>query len=308
MALSSLPIMLILFGFLFVYFAVKIVPQSDLWVIERLGKYHTVLKGGFNIIIPFIDQVRNKLTTREQIIDIPKQPVITKDNVNILIDGMVYVTVVDAKMATYNVVDFKKAISALAMTTLRGEIGSMQLDDTLSNRDRLNAKLQAELDQAGANWGLKVMRVEISEISVPQEIEEAMNMQMKAEREKRAIELKAEADKQAVIKEAEAFKAREVLKAEAIERMADAKKYEQERVAEGQRQAMELLNQAMAEHTMASEFLLAKDRIKAFDTLAGSPSKDKVIVPFETTELIGSLSILKEFLSGGTAGTPNKEA
>jgi len=293
---SILPVALIIFGVLFLFKSIKIVPQSDIWIIERLGKFHTVLHGGFHIIVPFIDVVRNKLTTREQIIDIPRQPVITKDNVNIHIDGMVYVAVYDGKKATYNVVDFKDAISSLAMTTLRGEIGNMLLDETLSNRDKLNASLQIELDKVGENWGVKVMRVEISEISVPPEIEEAMNLQMKAEREKRAIELKAEAQKQAVIKDAEAKKQEEVLKAEAIERMADAKKYEQERIAEGQSRAMELINKTMQENQLAAEFLLAKDRIKAFDSLSKSESKDKIIIPFETAELIGSLSVIKEFI------------
>ncbi len=298
----TLPLALIALGVFFLFSAVKIVPQSDIWMIERLGKFHNVLHGGFHIIIPIIDSVRNKLTTREQIIDIPKQAVITKDNVNILIDGMVYVTVYDGQKSTYNVMSFKQAISSLAMTTLRGEIGNLQLDETLSNRDKLNARLQMELDAAGVNWGIKVMRVEISEISVPHEIEEAMNLQMKAEREKRAVELNAEAQKQAVIREAEGEKQKEVLRAEAIERMADAKKYEQERVAEGQKKAMELINDSMASNQMAAEFLLAKDRIGAFDSLAKSDSKDKVIVPFEVTELIGSLSVIKDLMSGGKKG------
>ncbi len=293
----TLPLALIALGIFFLFSAVKIVPQSDIWVIERLGKFHNILHGGFHIIIPIIDNVRKKLTTREQIIDIPKQAVITKDNVNILIDGMVYITVYDGQKSTYNVMSFKQAISSLAMTTLRGEIGNLQLDETLSNRDKLNARLQIELDSAGENWGIKVMRVEISEISVPQEIEEAMNLQMKAEREKRAVELNAEARKQAVIKDAEARKQEEVLRAEAIERMADAKKYEQERVAEGQKQAMVLINESMASNHMAAEFLLAKDRIGAFNSLAKSDSKDKVIVPFEVTEMIGSLSVIKDLIS-----------
>ncbi len=296
--LLTLPLALIVLGVFFLFSAVKIVPQSDIWVIERLGKFHNVLHGGFHIIVPVIDSVRNKLTTREQIIDIPKQAVITKDNVNILIDGMVYVTVYDGQKSTYNVMDFKQAISSLAMTTLRGAIGNMQLDETLSNRDKLNARLQMELDSAGSNWGIKVMRVEISEISVPHEIEEAMNLQMKAEREKRAVELNAEAQKQAIISESEGEKQKEVLRAEAIERMADAKKYEQERVAEGQKKAMELINESMASNHMAAEFLLAKDRISAFDSLAKSDSKDKMIVPFEVTELVGSLSVIKDIMSG----------
>ncbi|CAA6808988.1 MAG: Putative stomatin/prohibitin-family membrane protease subunit YbbK [uncultured Campylobacterales bacterium] len=276
---------------------IKVVPQSDIYVIERLGKFRTTLSGGFHIIVPFLDTVRKVLTTREQIIDIPRQSVITKDNVNINVDGLVFAKVQSASEATYNVVSFKQAVSSLAMTTLRSEIGSMILDDTLSNREKLNARLQSELGEAATNWGVLVTRVEISDISVPREIEEAMNLQMKAEREKRSIELNAQADKEAVIRQAEGIKQSEVLKAEAIERMADAKKYEQEQVAEGQKNAIAMINDAISSNTGSAEFLLAKDRIKAFDKLAGSASKDKIIVPYETTELIGSLSILKDMFT-----------
>lgn len=275
--------------------AVKIVSQADMLVIERLGKFHTVLHAGFHVIIPFIDKVSAKLTTKEQLVEIARQQVITKDNVNISVDGIVYAKVVDAKMALYNIQNYVKAISNLAMTTLRGEIGGMNLDDTLSSRDRLNAALQMALGDAANNWGIKIMRVEIAEISVPDEIEDAMNLQMKAEREKRAVELKAEGEKRALILNAEALRQEKVLEAEAIERMADAKKYEQIAIAEGQKEAMENINMAMSASDFAAQYLLARGRVDAFSELAKSPTKDKVLVPYETTELIGSLSLIKEF-------------
>ena len=190
-----LVVVLVIFAFLFLKAGIKIVSQADNLLIERLGKFHKVLDGGFHIIIPFVDQIRAIITIKEQLVDITKQQVITKDNVNISVDGIVFLKVFDAKMAVYNVDNYKRAIANLAMTTLRGEIGAMNLDDTLSSRDRLNAALQVALGDAAGNWGVKIMRVEISEISVPLGIEEAMNMQMKAEREKRAIELKALAEK-----------------------------------------------------------------------------------------------------------------
>lgn len=276
---------------------VKIVSQSDIMIVERLGKFHKVLDSGFHIIIPFFDRVREKMSVREQLVDILKQQVITKDNVNISVDGIVFLKVVDGKMALYNVENYKKAISNLAMTTLRSAIGEMSLDNTLSSRDQLNSKLQIALGDAADNWGIKIMRVEISEISVPMGIEEAMNMQMKAEREKRAIELKAEAEKAALIRNAEALKQEKVLEAEAIERMADAKKYEQIALAEGQMDAMNNINMAMANSKFAAEFLLAQSRVAAFNELSKSASKDKILVPYETSELIGSLSVLKEFLN-----------
>lgn len=288
-------IVILLFAIVMIAKGIKIVPQADMYVVERLGKYNKVLTGGLNFIIPIVDSITKELTTKEQMIDIPSQSVITKDNVNISIDGIVFCVVENAKFATYNVVDFKSAISNLAMTTLRAEIGSMELDASLSNRDALNTKLQTALGDASSNWGVKITRVEISDISVPKEIERAMNMQMEAEREKRAIETKAEADKAAQIRKAEAFKQEQVLKAEAIERMADASKYEQEKTAEGQQKAMNIINESMAQNAEAAQFLLAKDRIAAFAELAKSKSTNKVILPYEVTQMIGSMDIL-----GGT--------
>ncbi|MGH1600569.1 SPFH domain-containing protein [Campylobacter majalis] len=282
---------------IFVKSAIKIVSQADILIVERLGKFHKILDAGFHVIIPFIDQVRTSITIREQLVDITKQQVITKDNVNISVDGIVFLKVTDGKMALYNVDNYKRAIANLAMTTLRGEIGAMLLDDTLSSRDRLNAALQVALGDAADNWGVKIMRVEISEISVPMGIEEAMNMQMKAEREKRAIELKAEADKAALIRNAEALKQEQVLQAEAIERMADAKKYEQIAIAQGQKDAMDMINQSMSQNANAAEFLLARERVAAFSELAKNSSNDKILVPYETSQLIGSLSVLKDFMT-----------
>ena len=275
---------------------VKIVSQSEILIIERLGRFHKVLDGGFHIIVPFFDAVRAKMSVREQLVDISKQQVITKDNVNISVDGIVFLKVIDGKMALYTVEDYRRAISNLAMTTLRSAIGEMSLDNTLSSRDQLNSKLQIALGDAADNWGVKIMRVEISEISVTHGIEEAMNMQMKAEREKRAIELKAEAEKAALIRNAEALKQEKVLEAEAIERMADAKKYEQIALAQGQKDAMDSINLAMSASSFAAEYLLAQGRVNAFSELSKNPSKDKILIPYETSELIGSLSVLKEFL------------
>ncbi|MFW2565914.1 SPFH domain-containing protein [Aliarcobacter butzleri] len=297
---------IIFFAIIIISKGVKIVSQSDLYVVERLGKFNKVLHGGFHIIIPVVDKVRANLTSREQLVDIEKQSVITKDNVNISIDGIVFCKVDDAVQATYNVINFKDAIANLAMTTLRAEIGGMDLDDTLSNRETLNAKLQTELGSAATNWGIKVTRVEIADISVPPSIEKAMNMQMEAEREKRAIQTRAEAQKEAQIREAEAFKQSEILKAEAIERMANAKRYEQEQLAAGQQEAMRLINISMMENEKAAEFLLAKDRIVAFKALAESSSTDKMILPYDVTSMIGSTSVLGDaFFKGVSNGNSN---
>jgi len=290
-----IPIALIVAIGIIIYKGVKIVPQADAWVIERLGKYHKTLDGGLHLIIPVLDSVRDKLTKQEQIINIPQQSVITKDNVNISVDGIVFIQVETAREAVYGIVDFKRAISNLSTTSLRAEIGQLALDETLSSRDTLNKRILFALDEATQKWGVKTMRVELRDISVPIEIEEAMNMQMKAEREKRAIELTAIANKEAAIREAEGLKQKTVLEAEAIERMADAQKYEQIALAEGQKEAMDMISEAISKNNSSAEYLLTKDRISAFNELAKSESKDKVIVPYEALELVGSLSMVSEF-------------
>jgi regulator of protease activity HflC (stomatin/prohibitin superfamily) len=289
---------IVLFAMIIISKGIKIVPQADMLIVERLGKYNRVLKGGLNFLIPIVDSISNRVTSKEQLIDIPSQSVITSDNVTITIDGMVYCTVENAKDATYNVVDFKIAVSNLAMTTLRSEIGSLALDETLSKREELNGKLQSALGEATTNWGVKVSRVEVSDISVPKEIEKAMQKQMEAERTKRATETTAEGQKIAQIRAAEGYKAEQVLTAEAMERMGDAKKYVQEKEAEGQANAMTAINNSMAINKEASEFLLAKDRIAAFDKLAGSQSTDKMIIPYEVTQMVGSMSVMSEVLFG----------
>lgn len=295
--LSVFVLILFVLIIILVKMGIKIVSQADIYIIERLGRFYRVLDGGFHIIVPFFDVVRAKMSVKEELVNITKQLVITKDNVNIAVDGIVFLKVIDGRMALYNVENYRLAISNLAMTTIRSAIGEMSLDSTLSSRDQLNSKLQIVLGDAANNWGVKIMRVEISEISVPAGIEEAMNLQMKAEREKRAIELKAEAEKAALIRNAEALKQEKVLEAEAIERMADAKKYEQIALAQGQQEAMERINLAMTSSKLAAEFLLANERVKAFNELAKNGSNDKILIPYETSELIGALSVFKEFLS-----------
>lgn len=293
--------------------AIKIVSQSDLYVIERLGRYHRVLGAGLNFIVPFIDKVRVKFTTQEQMINLEPQSVITKDNVSISIDGLVYLRVNDAKKAAYEILNLKLSISQLAQTTLRAEIGKMELDDTLSSREEMNQSLQRALDEASAGWGAKVTRVEISDISVPADVQQAMELQLRATRERRAIETKAAADKNATIAKAEGDRQRAFLEAEAIERTAEARKKEgillaeaarQGEIlnAEGQQQALGMIAEALSKGAEAGEFLLAKDRIEAWNGIAKSDSQNKVVVPYEASELLGSLSVFQDLLGQKPAG------
>ena len=281
---------------IYLFLAVKIVSQAELVVIERLGKFHRTLGAGINFIVPFIDKKRSSFSTQEQIIDVPRQAVITKDNVSIQIDAVVFIRINDAKQATYEIQDLKGAIAQLAQTTLRAEIGRMELDDTLSSRADLNAVLLTALDLASSTWGAKVTRVEVADISVPEAVQSAMELQMEAERRRRATETEAEGDKNALVFQAEGERQQAFKQAEAVERMADAHKYEKEQLAMGEQKAMELINQAMLENKDAASFLLAKDRIAAFAGLASSDSANKVIVPVETSEMVGSLAAFTSIL------------
>lgn len=294
--------------------SIKIVSHAQLYVIERLGKFHKVLEGGLNIIIPFVDHVRARYTTQEQIINLIPQSVITRDNVSITIDGLVYFKISDAQKATYGVFNLQESIAQLAQTTLRSQIGKMELDETLSSREEMNMVLQQALDDASDNWGTKVQRVEISDITVPDDVQQAMELQLRATRERRAIETKAAADKNATIAKAEGDRQRVFLEAEAIERMAEAEKKqkillaEAERqqeilLAQGQQQALELIATVLRENPQSGEYILAKDRIDAWTGIASSDSSNKVVVPYEASELIGSLSILKDLMSAPHASS-----
>jgi regulator of protease activity HflC (stomatin/prohibitin superfamily) len=288
---------------IYLFLAVRIVPQAEQWVFERLGKYHRTLDAGINFIIPFIDQRRSKYSTQEQIIDVPRQAVITKDNVSIHIDAVVFIRINNAKQATYEIADLKYAIAQLAQSTLRAEIGRMELDETLSSRADLNAALLSALDMASSTWGAKVTRVEVADISVPEAVQKAMELQMEAERRRRATETEAEGDKNALIAQAEGERQQAFKQAEAVERMADAHKYEKEQLALAEQRAMQVINEAMQENGDAAQFLLAKDRIEAFAQLAGSDSANKVVVPVETSEMIGSMSILGQLLNQNNSAT-----
>lgn len=298
--------------------AVKIVPQSQVWVVERLGKFKCELHPGLSLIVPFIDRVQSKYSTQEQIIDLRPQQVITKDNVSITIDGVVYLRVEDARKATYEIMNLRSAVAQLAQATLRAEVGKMELDATLSSRDSMNSSLELAIGEACAGWGAKVTRVEVSDISVPAPVQEAMELQLRAERERRAVETTAAASKNATIAQAEADKAKAVLEAEATERTAEALKFHEVQLAEaakqrqvllgeGQKEAIELIASALQECPAAGEYLLAKDRISAWDGIAKSDSQNKVVIPYQAADLIGSLTMLTS-MAGMKSANPTDPA
>jgi len=270
---------LLLLAVVIVVTNVKIVPQSQAYVIERLGAYLSTWKVGLNITIPFIDRVAKKVSLKEQVVDFPPQPVITKDNVTMQIDSVVYYQITDPKLYTYGVENPISAIENLTATTLRNLIGELELDSTLTSRDTINTKMRSILDEATDPWGIKVNRVELKNIIPPAEIQDAMEKQMKAERERRESILRAEGQKKSAILIAEGEKESAILRAEAKKeaaiREAEGEAEAVLKVQEAKAEAIKLLNEA---HT--SKEVLSLKAMEAFEKVADGKAT-KIIIPSE---------------------------
>ena len=309
---------LVLLVVILILMSLKIVRQSQVAIVERLGKYKATLSSGLNIVIPILDKIVKRVDLRTQVIDSPPQPVITKDNVTMSIDTVVYFQVTDAFKATYEITDVIQAIRYLTTTTLRDVIGTMELDKTLSSRDDINTKLRVILDEATDKWGIRVERVEIKNIDLPQDIKDAMEKQMRAERQKRAVILEAEGKKQSAITESEGLKESAILRAEADKQSAilkaEAIKESKIRQAEGEAEAIEKLAKADAvkikyiytalkEANLDSNILSLK-YIEAVDKMA--QGENKVFMPFEANALMGMVGSLKELIKESPGATPQK--
>lgn len=284
---------------------IRIVPQANAFVIERLGAYQETWETGLHLKIPFIDSVAKKVTLKEQVVDFPPQPVITKDNVTMQIDTVVYYQITDPKLFTYGVDRPIMAIENLTATTLRNIIGDLELDATLTSRDTINTKMRSILDVATDPWGIKVNRVEVKNIIPPAEIQNAMEKQMKAERERRESILKAEGEKKASILRAEGKKESMILEAEAEKQTAilkaDAKREAMIREAEGQAQAIINVQQAtatgleMLKNASPNEAVIRLRALEAFEHAADGQAT-KLIIPSDIQSSVGLISALKESL------------
>ena len=281
---------------LFVLFSViKIVPQGFEYTVERFGKYRQTLKPGLHLIAPFIDSVGRKMNMMEQVVDIPSQEVITKDNAMVQADAIAFIQIMDAAAAAYEVSNLDRAIANLAMTNVRTVIGALDLDEVLSKRDDINSRLLSVIDAATNPWGVKVTRVEIKDLTPPHDITEAMARQMKAERLKRAEILTAEGDKQSSILRAEGEKQSAILEAEGRREAAFRDAEAREREAQAEAAATTSVSDAIAKgDVQAINYFVAQKYVEAFEKLAISPQQKLVIVPSEMSGLVGSIGGIGE--------------
>ncbi len=289
------PILLIILSMAIMYMGIKPVPQSEQWTVERFGKYIRTLKPGLNFIIPFVDSIGAQISLRESVLDVPSQDVITKDNATVRVDGVVFYQVLDSIKAAYEVSNLELAITNITITNIRTVMGEMDLDELLSNREKINAALLSVVDEATDPWGIKVNRIEIKDITPPRDLVDSMARQMKAEREKRANILEAQGLKEAEILKAEGTKQAAILEAEG-KKQAEIKAAEaRERMAAAEAKATTEVSNAITKGSLhAVNYFVAEKYVKALTKIAGSHNQKVIFMPLEASNIIGALGGIAE--------------
>jgi regulator of protease activity HflC (stomatin/prohibitin superfamily) len=273
----------------------KRVPQGTEYTVERFGRYTKTLRPGLNLIVPVVDTIGAKLNMMEQVLDVPSQEVITKDNAMVQVDGVVFYQILDAAKAAYEVRNLQYAILNLTMTNIRTVMGSMDLDEVLSERDRINAQLLNVVDDATTPWGIKVTRIEIKDITPPRDLVDAMARQMKAERDKRAAILEAEGERQSEILKAEGEKQATILEAEGEKEAAFREAEARERLAEAEAKATMMVSQAIAKGDInAINYFVAQKYTQALQNIASAENGKLILMPLEASSLIGSVGGIAE--------------
>jgi regulator of protease activity HflC (stomatin/prohibitin superfamily) len=283
--------------------AIKVVPQGYEFTVEKFGRYTRTLPSGIAILTPFVERVGRRMNMMEQVMGVPRQEVITKDNVTVQVDAIVFIQVIDASAAAYRVANLEQAITQLTMTNLRTVVGSMELDDVLSQREQINTRLLTAIDAATEPWGVKVARIEIKDLLPPPDITNAMTRQMKAERERRAVITEADGERQAQIARAEGSKRAAVLEAEGRREAAFRDAEARERAAEAEAKATSVVSEAVeAGSVEALNYFVAQRYVDAFGKLASAPNQKTLIVPADFAALTGAVSGVAELLKAGGEG------
>jgi len=304
-----LSVVLVVAAIVFLAKMLRMVPQGYEWTVERFGKYTHTLDPGLHILMPIYQRVGRKINMMEQVLEVPSQDVITKDNAVVKVDGIVFFQVLDAAKAAYEVAQLEIATLNLVMTNIRTSIGSMDLDESLSKRDEINTKVLMAVDQATHPWGIKVNRIELKDIAPPRDLIESMARQMKAEREKRANILEAEGYRQAAILKAEGEKQSAILAAEGEREAAFREAEARERLAEAEAKATQVVSDAIASGSVqAINYFVAQKYIEAFKALAEAPNQKFVMMPMESAGVIGSLGGIAELAREALERQPARAA